>query len=242
MKKLFGAAMMVGVTAAGAGAAQAQSVSANVTMVSDYVFRGISLSNEDPAIQGSFDYETGSFYAGVWGSSLGAAGSSMELDVYAGFTPKLGPIALDLGVVGYFYPGADDDGAEFDFYELAASGTYDLTEQLTLGAGVNFSPENYGETGEALVYEANGAFAMTDAFAFSAAFGVFEVDDVNGPLAGATGDDYNYWNLGATYAIHGFELDVRYHEADISAADPIAFAIPPQLADGRVVFSIGRTL
>lgn len=244
MKKVLGFALLAGATAASAGAAHAQSVSASVTLTTDYVFRGMSLSGEDPAIQGSFDYEADLFYAGVWGSSLGSGGTSMELDVYAGFTPKIGPVALDLGVVGYFYPGADDNAAEFDFFEASASGTYDLTDKLTLGVGVHYSPENWGETGEAVYAELNGAFSFTDAFAASAAFGSYTIEDLNGPLAGSPSDNYNSWNVGATYAIHGFELDLRYHDADIGASDALilnGFGTEAAM-EGRVVFSVSRAL
>lgn len=242
MKKVLGLAVLAGATAVSVGAANAQSISGTVTLTSDYVFRGLSLAGEDPAIQGSFDYETGSFYAGVWGSSLGAGGTSMELDVYAGFTPTLGPVALDIGVVGYFYPGADDNAAEFDFYEIALGGAIELTPQLTLGAGVNFSPENYGETGQSIYYEINGAYAFTPAFAISAAFGNYTIDDVNGPLAGSTEGDYNTWNIGATYALHGFEFDLRYHDTDIDAGDAITVFIPEPATTGRGVFTISRSL
>jgi len=226
---------------AGAGVAQAD-VSASVTLTSDYVFRGLSLSGEDPAIQGSFDYESGMFYAGVWGTSLGSGGTSMEMDLYAGVTPMIGPVQLDLGVVGYFYPGADDDAAEFDFWELAAAGSVEVAPRFTLGAALNYSPDNYGETGEALYYEGNVKFSPSDALVFSAALGNYTIDDVNGPLPGSTSDDYTTWNIGGTYALHGFEFDLRYHEADISAGDPMATFAPPQIADGRVVFSISRSL
>src|SRR5690554_1963715 len=114
MKKLIGAAMLAGATVAGAsvaatGVASAEtSVSGNVALTSNYVWRGVQQSSGNPAIQGGFDLESDMFYAGVWGSSVefdGAVASS-ELDLYAGFTPSLGPLSLDLGVISYFYPGA----------------------------------------------------------------------------------------------------------------------------------------
>lgn len=244
MKNGFGLALMAGATAMSAGAAQAQSVSASVTLTTDYVFRGMSLSGEDPAVQGSFDYATDLFYAGVWASSLASGGPSMELDVYAGFTPTIGPVALDLGVVGYFYPGADDDAAEFDFFELALGGTVDVTEKLTVGALTNYTQENWGETGEALYVELNGAYAFTDALATSAAFGSYTIDDVNGPIAGSPSDTYNSWNLGATYALHGFEVDLRYHDADISGNDALIIwgYGTEALMEQRVVLSVSRAL
>jgi len=243
MKKMFGAAVLAGATVVGVGAAQAE-VSANVSLTTDYIFRGISLSGEDPAVQGGFDYDSGSFYAGVWGSSLGSAGSSMEMDLYAGFKPHLGPIALDIGVIAYLYPGADDDAAEFDFYEFALSGEYEIAPQWTVGAGVNVSPDMFGETGDAVFYNVNAAFAPSDAWSISGSFGQQSIDDVNGPLPGQPDDDYSTWNLGTTHAMHGFELDLRYHEADISDSDPIALAgfSSEAGAEGRVVLTLTRTL
>lgn len=244
MKKVIGFALIAGATAASAGAAQAQSVSASVTLTSDYVFRGMSLSGEDAAVQGSFDYSTELFYAGVWGTSLGSAGTSMEMDVYAGFTPSFGALSLDLGVIGYFYPGADDNAAEFDFVELALGGAYEVTDALKLGGAVNYSPENYGETGEAIYAELNSAYSFSEAFAASAAFGSYTIDDVNGPLAGAPSDTYNTWNIGASYALHGFTLDLRYHDADIGASDALVGAgfLTEAMTDGRVVLSVSRSL
>lgn len=243
MKKFLGAAMIAGAAVSVAGAAHAQ-VSASATLTSDYVFRGLSLSGEDAAVQASFDYTGDLFYAGIWGSSLGSGGTSMELNLYGGFTPSFGDLSLDLGVVGYFYPGADDDFAEFDFFELGAGASYALTEQLSLGGGVYYTPENYGETGEATYLELNGAYGFSDAFEVSAAFGSYRIHDVNGPLAGAPSDTYNTWNLGASYAYHGFTLDLRYHDTDVKSGDAIVTNgfVNTAMTDGRVVFSISRAL
>lgn len=244
MKKMFGFAAVAGAVALTSGAAHAQSISANVTLASDYVFRGLSLSGEDPVVQGGFDYEHGLFYAGVWGSSLGSAGTSMEADIYAGVRPQIGPVALDLGLIGYFYPGADDDFAESDFFEAMAAANIEAAPNLTLGVGLNYSPDMWGETGEAWYYEINGAYALTDAFALSARFGRQSIADLNGPLPGSPSDDYNSWNLGATYAFHGFEFDLRYHDSDIGWSDTIAIEgfATPQTSDGRVVLSVSRAL
>ena len=102
-------------------------ITANVTVVNDYRYRGISQSNFKPAIQGGFDYahESG-FYIGNWNSSISwigdangnngavsgnnTAGTSVsgpiEMDFYAGFKKELiGPgFASDIGVLQYYYP------------------------------------------------------------------------------------------------------------------------------------------
>lgn len=243
MKKIIGVAMLAG--AAMSGAAHAE-VSGNIALVSDYVFRGVSLSGEDPTVQGGFDWSSPDemFYAGVWGSGLGSAGSSMELDVYGGWTPTTGPVSWDLGLIGYFYPGADDDGADFDYFEAMAAPSINPTDALTLGAALYYSPENFGETGEALYLEINADYAFTDRFSVSGAFGNQSIDDVDGPGGASDEDDYNTWNIGGTYALHGFTLDLRYSDTDIDSSDPIAVAgyASPDASDGRVTFSIGREL
>jgi uncharacterized protein (TIGR02001 family) len=243
MKKLIGAALAAGATLATAGVANAGEVSANVALTTDYVFRGVSLAGNDPAIQGGFDWNSSDemFYAGVWGSSLS---SGMEMDVYGGWTPSVGPVGFDLGVIGYFYPGADDDGAEFDYYELKAAGDFSVSEQLTIGGAVYFAPENYGETGKALYMEINGSFAPSEQLEFSAAFGNQSIDDPDGPNLGFTGeDDYSTWNIGGSYAMHGFGLDLRYHDTDIDAGSDIeSYTYGPTSYDSAVVFTISRDL
>jgi hypothetical protein len=68
-------------------------VSANVGYTTDYVFRGISQSNEDAAVQGGVDFACGRFYIGTWGSSI-AFGNGTEIDVYGGYrTSRLLPAA-----------------------------------------------------------------------------------------------------------------------------------------------------
>ena len=97
-------------------------ITANVTVVNDYRYRGITQSNFQPAIQGGFDYahESG-FYIGNWNSSIswisdayGPATSTVsapisapvEMDFYAGFKKELiAPgFASDIGVLQYYYP------------------------------------------------------------------------------------------------------------------------------------------
>jgi uncharacterized protein (TIGR02001 family) len=107
--------------AADAAPAPTPLFTANVALVSDYLYRGISQSGGKPAIQGGFDYAHSSgFYAGVWGSSIswlgdsivttvGAAGATqagLELDTYLGFKNSFaGDFNYDVGFLRYNYPG-----------------------------------------------------------------------------------------------------------------------------------------
>lgn len=222
MKKLMGLAALAGAaTIAGASAAHAEgTVSANVSLTSNYMFRGLTQSDGDFAVQGGFDFEADMFYAGIWGSSIDDFGidANTELDLYFGFTPTTGPINWDIGLVGYFYPGAN---TSIDFAELMVSGDFNPTEALTLGAAAFVSNDFLNTGADSLYLEANAAYAFTPAFAISGAFGNQDVDGSG---------DYDTWNIGGTYAIHGFELDLRYHDADLTGVDEeLSFTISRNL-------------
>jgi uncharacterized protein (TIGR02001 family) len=236
MKKVIGLALLA--TAAGAGVASAEgTVTANVAITSDYVFRGISLSDNGPALQGGIDYESEAWYVGAWGSNVT---EGLELDVYGGFTPSTGPIDWDFGVIGYFYPGADDDGAEFDYFEGKIAASHDFTEQFTAGAAVYYAPENFGDTGDATYWEVNAAYEINDGLAINGAYGNQNIEEPNGPNSE---DDYNTWNVGAEFAMHGFQIDLRYHDSDIDEGTDIAnYAYGDSSHDSAFVVTIGREL
>lgn len=185
--------------------------SGTVALTTDYMFRGVSQTSGNPAVQGSFDYTNGIFYAGVWGSNVDfGADETLETDAYIGVKPTLGPVSLDLGVVGYFYPGSTDLAGEYDYYEGKIAASVAPVESLTVGGALYYSPEFFAETGEATYVEVNGAYAFTEAFSISGAYGVQDID--------ATGE-YDTWNLGAAFLTHGFKLDLRYHDTDITGLD-----------------------
>ena len=92
------------------------SVSYNVGLFSEYIFRGYSQTHNDPALQGGIDYEHSSgLYAGMWASNISwlrdagssASGHSLEIDVYGGYAGEFGDtgIGYDIGVLQYWYPG-----------------------------------------------------------------------------------------------------------------------------------------
>jgi uncharacterized protein (TIGR02001 family) len=85
--------------------AAAQSVSGEAGLVSDYRFRGVSLSGRHPAVQASLTVEHGSgLYANLWGSTLGH-GSDTEIDLTAGYEAEISKvIGVDLFATYYAYP------------------------------------------------------------------------------------------------------------------------------------------
>ena len=148
MKKLL-LATSASAMVLGASLASAAEISGNVTLTTDYVFRGISQSDESPAIQGGFDlgFDSG-FYVGTWASSVdfdtngSGLDGSLELDAYVGYGGEFAEdFSYDLGYVYYVYPG--DEGLDGDYWELYGSlGYKDFT------VGVNYADDYYAETGE----------------------------------------------------------------------------------------------
>lgn len=106
--------------AARAQDAETHAFSANVGVVSQYVFRGLAQTNRRPAIQGGFDYAHASgLYAGTWLSNVNwvadaipDASASLEADFYAGFRGEFGSTGItgDIGYLRYQYPGSYPPG------------------------------------------------------------------------------------------------------------------------------------
>ena len=201
--------LLFSVVASGAvaGTAMAEdggpTVAFNIGANTDYVFRGISQTDEGPSIFGGADLTVGKAYAGVWLSNVdfGAGNdTSAEFDIYGGFKPQAGPVALDLGLIYYGYTNKPS-GPDEAYWEAKVAGSIPAGK-ATLGAAVYYSPEYFGETGEATYFEVNGFVPMNDKVSLSGALGH---QSVVGNL------DYNTWNLGVGYAATShIGFDLRY--------------------------------
>lgn len=83
-------------------------VTSNIGLFSQYIFRGISYTQKQPAVQGGFDVSHKSgLYAGVWATNLSSdaiAGSNIELDFYGGYANTIGEVTYDVGLLQFYYP------------------------------------------------------------------------------------------------------------------------------------------
>lgn len=200
---LFAAAALA--VASSAAAQDGPGFDFNLGVASDYVFRGVSQTDEDPQVFGGADLSVGRFYAGAWGSNVDFNDTTdAEFDLYAGFTPTVGVVSLDLGLLYYGYVD-QPSGADLDYLELKAAGSVPLGP-ATLGAQAYYSPNYYAGVDHAFYYEVNGAFSPTEKLSFSAALGRQQVSGAG---------DYTTWNVGVGYALTDhLGLDLRYHDTD----------------------------
>lgn len=242
-------AIVMGLTATvvfGVGPAAAQGelatlsewLSGNVAVASDYAFRGISQTLEEPAVQGGIDLAHPSgLYLGTWASSLNFGEDALpraqlELDVYGGFGFDLGPVAtIDLGAIYYAYPGADDRGYNFVEVGLGASRSFSLVET---GLTAAYSPDYFGGSGTSLYYGLDLAVPVS-MLTISGSIGHQTIED--NETFGTP--DYTDWGIGLGLGVAGFDLSGRYIGTDLNDGDCFGGS---DLCAGRAVFSISRAM
>lgn len=189
------------------------SLSANAALVSDYRFRGISLSDEDFAIQGGFDIETESgFYVGTWGSSIEQyAGSELELDVYGGYATTLGELDFDIGILAYTYPGSSDT-TYWEPYASIGGSMGDVS--WTLGAAYAWDQTSIGGNDNIYVYLDTG-YAIEDSPISLAGHIAYEAGAFGEDLWGKNKWD---WSLGLEYAYESYAFGISYIDTNVADA------------------------
>ena len=135
---------------------QAAEFESNVALSSDYIWRGMTQTAEEPALSGGFDIagESG-LYFGTWASNVEFGdGAALELDWYAGYANELdNGFSYDIGYLAYTYPGEDS----LDFEEIYVGFGYSYFG-YTFSSGQDSAPDNseisvaLGETGLGLTY------------------------------------------------------------------------------------------
>ena len=171
----------------------AAEVSANVGVVSNYFFRGVTQTDDGAAVQGGLDYghESG-FYAGTWGSTVDFGptdDTSYEIDFYAGYGGGIGDLGYDVGYIYYAYPDADDA----DFGELYGSLTYSyFTAGLAYTVNSQVEGESAFDTGDLYYYAGVDVPFGESGYSGSLYYGyyTFDADSSTNEL------DYGHWSAG----------------------------------------------
>jgi uncharacterized protein (TIGR02001 family) len=233
----IGATLLAGTTAT---AVQAFDLSANVALVSDYRFRGISQTDTNAAIQGGFDaaFEPG-FYLGTWASSIdftdpadgnGSYGT-MEIDYYTGWAGPIGDtdFAIDVGYAYYQYPGdtVDPTGDYGEFYIKPS--------WKDLVFSVYYSDDFYAETGEAWYYAADYSLGFLEDFSIGFHAGYSDFED---QFLTDNADSYTDYSVSLGYTFKGVDLSVAWVGTDLDDTE----CFDSNLCDDTAVFSISKSL
>lgn len=206
-------------------------VTGGATVVTDYRFRGISQTDKRVALQGTISVSHASgLYATVWGSSIDeyvAAAGDAELDLILGYKKTFGATTFDVGVLYYYYPGAEGiiPGYKSDFFEPYASVSHTfgpITGKLSaayapkqagsgLGSQINAGPkkDNLYVAGDLSAAIPNTPISLTA-----------HVGHSFGPSYLTIGDEYTDWSLGASYTWNHLTFGVSYVDTDKDLFSP----------------------
>ena len=222
MKKI---ALACGVALLGMSAQSFAEVSMNIGATSNYVWRGVSQTDDAAAISGGLDWSSPTgLYAGTWLSNVefgededGNSLSPYELDLYGGFAGEINDFGYDVGLIYYTYD-SDDDA---NFLELGASGSW-----MFLTAGLNYTISSDVEDTNAgaesfiegdLYYYAGVSFDLPENFSVGGTIGsyAFEDDGVNNADL-----DYTHYQLDLSRSAGDFgDVTLSLSDTDIDDDD-----------------------
>ena len=226
--------------------------SLNIGGASDYVFRGVSQSSNDPVPQGGADAAYGILYGGVWASGIdfdNAPPANAEVDWYGGIKPTwsspFGIVNFDFGGIYYSYPAADPfPGADLNYFELKAGYSWSsLHPSLVTGSTVFYSPDYFAETGPVWTIESFAGWMLPKAGFLSPAInglvGWQKGDAAEGYWVNVnmTDDEYYYWNAGLVLGVGNISFDFRYWDTNIGG-DAANVCASPGLCSDRFVVSV----
>lgn len=196
----------------------------NLSVTSDYVFRGVTQTDFDPALQGGLDYAFGDsgFYVGLWGSNVDFVdpdGPDIEIDTYVGWSHDLSDDwNLDLMLTRYNYFGARDAYGDIDYNEFVGKVTYHDMLTFTVAYANDYANLDYSST----YFNLGGNWDIGHDFTLNAGVGHTDFSDDNG--------SYNDWNIGVSRQFGPINAALNYYDTDIDG---------PRVSDSVVLsFSI----
>lgn len=215
--------------AAAAEEEEGSNLSWNLAITSDYVFRGITQTDFDPALQGGLDYSFGDtgLYVGVWASNVDFAdsdGPDIEVDYYVGWNHDLSEtLNLDVSFLRYVYMGERDVYGNLDYNEVIGALSFD--EMLTFTVGY---ANDYGNGGfSSLYYNVSGSWELANEFAINAGVGRTNFSDDVG--------SYTDWNIGVSRQFGPVNAALNYYDVTGGFIDDV---FGDEKASDRVVLTL----
>ncbi len=208
------------VTLAADAPASPHTVTGNLSFVSDYQYRGVSQTDEDPAIQGGFDYAHSSgMYAGVWGSNVEFGAANLELDVYGGYSGTSGDLGYNVGLLQYIYPDYDDANTTEVYGGITYKG---------FGLKASYSLSDYFDANDSdgtVYWDASYSYTFANNMALGLHYGYTAGE---GAVV-----DYADWKIGVTMPVGKYTVGLAYTDTDEKSFG--------KFGDERLILSFGTT-
>jgi uncharacterized protein (TIGR02001 family) len=232
------AALLAGAAVPGyAGDAPKLALTGSATMTTDYMFRSISNTSQNPAVQPEFDLTYGIFWAYIWGSNT-AFGEGIEIDYGGGISPKWGPVTFTFAGFEYTYPG-ETSNPNIDYFEAKGGASW-TTGAWTLAVNNYWSPDNFQIFGNSYAIDGTLSYAWTKKLwgfftpSISGQFGFQSYEEI--------ADDYTYWNAGLTLGfLEHWSADIRYYDTDYGKNECLIQSGARDNCDARAVGTIKAT-
>ncbi len=184
-------------------------VSGHVALLSDYRFRGESLTDGRPALQAVVNYDHSS------GLFLGALASTVRIDpavsglgaqLDAGYARSFSERASwEIGVVTYLFPHALQTLVErgYDYTEAFVGASYDM-----VNARLYYSDDYFGTGGKAAYLEVNASRPLNERVALTGHLGFLDHRQTRQPLAGGRDRSQLDFKAGIAIDVTGFTLEL----------------------------------
>jgi uncharacterized protein (TIGR02001 family) len=232
---ILGTALIAGLAATAYAGDNKLTLTGSATITTDYMFRSISNTDQEPAVQPEFDLTYGMFYAYIWGSNT-AFGDNIEIDYGIGITPKWGNVTFNIAGLEYTYPGAN---SELDYFELKTGATW-ASGAWSLAVNNYWSPDNFNTFGNSDAIEGTVGYTFSGKLwnffspSISGTFGHQAYEDI--------ASDYNYWNAGLTLGfLDHWSADIRYYDTDYSQGECLINSGGRENCDARAVGTVKAT-
>lgn len=222
----------------------------NVGLFTQYIFRGLTQTDKEAALQGGFDYAHSSgFYLGTWGSNISwlrdfgtyNGGGSLELDLYGGLKGTFGKtdFGYDVGLLQYWYPGSVTPGAnKADTLEVYGALTW---KWLSAKLSYAISDKVFGVANADGTYylDLSANIPLAEKFALQLHYGDQKFTGNTGAFDNDANASYKDWKIGATYSLpKDFTVGAFYTDTDMSAAQTAFYTTPTGRFVGKEGFTI----
>lgn len=209
--------------------AAAAEFSGYVAVMTDYVKRGVTQSEGDPALQLGGDVSfTNGFYFGAWASTIDISNGptrqrDREVSYYAGYVIDVTKSwRISANAVAYEYPGQTGN-VDYSYQEYSVGGSYD--DRLWLD--FSYTPDLYNTGYSATNVELFAEWPFNGVWAIGGGAGYYDTSNL-------TGSAYQYWQLGITGSFKWVDVDLRFHDTD----KWVPIISTPDRAKSRVVLKI----
>jgi len=200
-------------------------ISARAGFASDYIYRGITLSDHGPAAGAAFEARFGPLYTGTTVATVKLPTQPFaEFTFAGGIRPTIATINFDVGITYFAYPGERLPGdTGINYWEAVIRGDKSIGESIRVAGGYAYSP-NVSNTGAWSQYVAAGVgldvpgrlLPQNLGISFTTAAGYSWFGNQAPQFGGLPLPAYLNWQAGVTFTHKAFNLDLRYYDTNLS--------------------------